>query len=89
MNFYEFLYLAPELQKKLLWQQGVHLCSRIEGRLLFELYQLEEFYIEVCLAPRSRRIIRYSQSRSLQFLAPYLKDIHLPPFLQKLSSQML
>lgn len=78
MRFYDFLYLAPELQQKLLWQQGIHLCSRQEAGLLFELYQLEAFYVEACMEPRSRRILRYRKSQSTMLLTPYLPPIHLP-----------
>jgi hypothetical protein len=86
MKFCDFLFLSPDLQKKLLWQEGVYLCSRNEGRLLFELYQLGEFYVEVCLEFCSRRIIQYRKSKSTMLLASYLPYIRLPLFLQRINS---
>ncbi|MES1216160.1 MAG: hypothetical protein ABUT20_11640 [Bacteroidota bacterium] len=77
MNYFEFN-LLPEIEKlSETWANGVLIGERNSGAARYELYQLEDFYVELVRHPH-RKIIQITRTfRATCYLDPYLQAVDI------------
>jgi len=59
------------------WKKGVLLAQRVETFHTIDLYQLEDYYIEVTKHKHFNVILKVSSFKDTLHLEPYLQDINI------------
>ena len=72
MDLYEFSFLPEEEKEEIVRTKAVFLASRSAGNFLFDLYQLEGFYIEFFYLTNDHGVVKSRCFRSTEELKPYL-----------------
>lgn len=72
MKLYEFLLLHDDLQYQAVWMQGVHIDSIIYEKIHYQLYSINDFYVEVKYDAISNIIIGKQAFRQGEHLDKYL-----------------
>ncbi len=72
---HDFLHLSQKEKVALLYNQGVYIGKRKQGKTVVVLYQLEGFYAEVFYRTYRREIDRISCFSGTARLDPYLTGI--------------
>ena len=78
MTLYEFNALDEMEQIETVWNKAVLLADRKTGEQLFELYQLDGFYIELGGPLDSIGYNHIRVFKTTELLTPYLDQIQLP-----------
>jgi hypothetical protein len=77
MNLPEFCLLNETDQIDLLYNEGVYVGKRKEGKTIIVLYQLNGFYSELCYSKYRQLIAWMRYSESTQILDPYLDKMDI------------
>ena len=77
MDIYDFANLNTNDQAAKAWTNGTFLCSRSNGLKKYNLYSLENFYVEMLYDSRNNEIKKIKSFRSERLLKPYLSKIKL------------
>jgi hypothetical protein len=77
MKDHQFNYMEEQEQTTAVWEKGVYLAERIEGFHRIKLYQLEDFYVEVCYHTHFNVIIKVNSFSDMDLLDPYLQAINI------------
>ncbi len=72
MRLQEFAALSDSEQKAALREQAVYLATRKENNLVYFLFQMEDFYVEVPFHQRCNKTGAPRCFQSMQLLDPYL-----------------
>ena len=78
MTLYEFNTLDEMEQIETVWNKAVRLAERKTGEQLFELYQVDSFYVELGGPLDSIGYNHILVAETTDLLAPYLDQIQLP-----------
>ena len=73
----EFVALSENSQKDILRTRAAYLASRKERHLVYFLYQLEDFYIEISLHCRTNKTGPIRCFQSMQLLDNYLAHMRV------------
>ncbi len=82
MHLKEFKYENKQKKKQLLFEHGVYIASRPDEGFTVLLFQIDAFYVEVYFDREEEEIGYIRAFTSLDFLAPYLKNIDISGLLQ-------
>jgi phenylalanyl-tRNA synthetase alpha subunit len=75
MNYFAFILLSQADKLKELWRNGTLIAERNDRTHHYELYQVENFYVEKQI-DFSGRMLQISKTfKSLYYLDPYLENI--------------
>jgi hypothetical protein len=77
MTFRQYNYLDEDSQELVCWQHGVLVAQRKVRGLIYHLYQVNAFYIEVQYSVPFNIIHSFNAFESTDKLDPYLKAISL------------
>ena len=77
MGIYDFTTLSSIDQAKEVWTHGAFLCSRSKSLKKYNLYALDNFYVEMLYDGRDKEIKGIKSFRSERLLTPYLSKITL------------
>lgn len=75
MKIYEFLILNDELQYQMVWDKGVFTEQVISSTIVYQLYTINDFYVEIQYEHVSNKIIRKQVFKQGVHLEKYLKAI--------------
>ncbi|RYY40102.1 MAG: hypothetical protein EOO08_07135 [Chitinophagaceae bacterium] len=75
MQFADFKLLPIRHQARILCEQGVLLCERLEDAYLIALYMVDDFYVEVYYRTQGQEIEKFRSFHSSELLAPYIPAI--------------
>jgi hypothetical protein len=78
MKLYEFLILSDELQYQSVWDLGVHIDNIVYERINYQLYAINDFYVEIHYNIADNKIVGKLAFRNGQALEKYLKDLPFP-----------
>lgn len=77
MNLYEFSFLPEEDKEEIVRAKAVFLATRHEGDWLFDLYQLDSFYVEFFYMAHDHGVVKSRCFLSPDELKPYLGLINI------------
>lgn len=77
MTFQEFQSLDEKSRELAFWIQSEHLAERHEPGLVYQLFQLDAFYIEVKYSTIQNTLEEIIAFESLDLLDPYLDAISI------------
>lgn len=78
MGIYGFIRLSMNERADVTWERGTFLMSRAASDgVTFNLYAVEDFYVEVAYCHEYNTIVDVSPFASLHLLDPYLQQIDL------------
>ena len=77
MVLQDFVALPENSQKDLLRTKAAYLASRKEGHLVYFLYGLEDFYVEISFHCRTNKTGPIRCYRSMQLLDTYLAHMRV------------
>jgi hypothetical protein len=77
MGLYDFRRQSISQQVFLIGQSGIKLMERSVGTHQVSLNYLEDFFVEIWLAPKRQRVVRLVSFRDQTCFEPYLAYIHL------------
>lgn len=77
MDIFDFAILNTTDQANLVWTNGTYLCSKSNGLKKYNLYALENFYVEMLYDPSDNTVKSIKSFRSERLLKPYLSQIKL------------
>lgn len=75
MKLYDFLALSEELQYQAVWDLGVYIDSIIFNKVNYNLYSINDFYVEVHYDAVDNNIIGKLAFRQGEHLDKYLRDL--------------
>lgn len=78
MKLYDFLSLDDDLQYQAVWDFGVHIDSVICDKIHYQLYAINDFYVEVHYDAFSNSIIGKQPFKQGDHLDKYLGQAPLP-----------
>jgi hypothetical protein len=76
MTQFKFQRMPEADQLSILYNDGVYIGKRREGRLTILLFQVDSFYVEVFYKKYRKDIEKILYSRSTDMLDPYLEQIN-------------
>jgi len=77
MVLQEFVALPETRQKDILRTRAAYLASRKDGQLIYFLYGLGNFYVEISFHPRTNKTGHIRCFQSMQLLDAYLEQIRV------------
>jgi hypothetical protein len=80
MTLGEFRTLDDIEKQEAIWE-GTHIGTRYDEHHSILLFQIDSFYVEVFYHHQSEVIKKYRSFRSVEQLAPYLRQIDITPIL--------
>lgn len=75
MKIYEFLILRTQERYQTVWDKGVHIDTFITNTLIYQLYSLGDFYVEIHYNSETNKIVGN---------LPFKQGIHLEKYLPEL-----
>jgi hypothetical protein len=72
MKLYEFLSRDEQLQYQIVWEIGLHLETLYREGIMYLLYAVSDFFVEVQYCQRTNTILRKNQFKSGEVLDKYL-----------------
>lgn len=75
MKLYEFLMLPEEKQYKSVWELGTHIDNFQVGLVIFQLYAINDFFVEIEYSTAENRILGKSTFKQGEKLDRYLPKI--------------
>ena len=82
MDVYDFNRLSVPLRGQVVLHQGSKIAERVVKEFMVKLYYLQNFYVEVWLAPTTNQITHVIGFKNTLCLEPYLELIHMPAILK-------
>ncbi|HEX2534343.1 MAG TPA: hypothetical protein VHK69_11445 [Chitinophagaceae bacterium] len=82
MYYPDFVHRSTEEQYRILYQAGVCLGTRYEGRRRLLLYQICGFYAEVVYHPYDQQLEGIRCFEDTELLEPYLEEIAIGDLLE-------
>ena len=80
MTFNQFKILPQEQQEFAMWHTGVPVANRNDRAYLYQLIQVDAFYIEVIYSLRFKTIQYITAFDNTDFLEPYLQEMEIDFF---------
>lgn len=77
MKLYEFLGLSDVLQYQAVWEQGVHIDNILFEKVHYQLYSINDFYVEVHYDATTNKIIGKLPFKNGKPLDKYLRKLLL------------
>lgn len=81
MKLYQYLRLNEQLQYQTVWEIGKYIDTFKSDGMMYLLYAINDFYVEVVFRERTNEIIGKSQFKEGEYLdkyLPLLDEHHLP-----------
>jgi len=75
MKIYEFLILSEPDKYQAVWDKAVHIDSYVGSKIVFQLYSLGDFYVEIHYDPNTNKIIDNLPFKDGEHLEKYLPDL--------------
>ena len=75
MTFRHFQYLDEDDQQLVCWEMGVAVADRAERGYIYQLFQIDAFYVEVKYNISLNIVESYTAFESTDKLGPYLETI--------------
>jgi hypothetical protein len=83
MTLYQFDHLHQVEQEESIEDEGVFLANRCEGEFMFDLYQIDDFYVELFYNIENNKAkVRLRSFIDTEKLTPYLKTMDISCFFQ-------
>jgi len=73
MKLYEFLALGDDQQYQAVWDKGVHIDNIIFEKVHYQLYSINDFYVEIQYDALSNKLIGKQPFKQGQHLDKYLR----------------
>lgn len=75
MKLDNYIKLPLELQYQTIWEIGKHIAMAEQGNILYLLYAIDDFYVEVCYSKRNNMFLGKSQFKEGEALDKYLPEL--------------
>jgi len=75
MKIYEFLILEAEDRYQAVWDKGVHIDTYVATKLIYQLYSLGDFYVEIHYDPATNKIVGNLPFKQGEHLEKYLPEL--------------
>ena len=81
-----FISLNDQRRESILTKKGIHLAQLEKGELLYDLYQVDSFYVEFCYLISVNSTVTTRVFTDTESLSPYLENCQIGELLK--SSQV-
>ncbi|MDB5014563.1 MAG: hypothetical protein JWQ25_2765 [Daejeonella sp.] len=75
MTIPEFMNLTEVEKANTLWYQGTFMAGRVEKEITFQLYKMDDFFVEAIYDPTTETPSGFHPFTSTRLLLPYLDDL--------------
>ena len=74
MKIYEYLILDEENKYQTVWDKAVHIDTFITSSIIYQLYSLGDFYVEIHYNPETNKIVGNLPFKQGEHLEKYLPN---------------
>lgn len=76
MKLYEFLRLSDDNQYQAVWDKGKHVDNVAKDNIIYQLYAINDFYVEIQYSVPDNKIIGKVQFKYGEHLEKYLPNLN-------------